>query len=54
MNRSERRACADPALADRLRQELKRSLGTSMRGIRRQEYAAHRTGNQVSSRRLAV
>jgi len=33
---------------------LKRSIGTSMRGLRRQKYAARRTGNQVSSRRLAV
>jgi len=37
-------------------QELvfKRSIGTSMRGLGRQKYAARRTGNQVSSRRLAV
>jgi len=34
--------------------DLKRSIGTSMRGLGRQKYAARRTGNQVSSRRLAV
>ena len=33
---------------------FKRSIGTSMRGLGRQKYAARRTGNQVSSRRLAV
>ena len=33
---------------------LRRSIGTSMRGLGRQKYAARRTGNQVSSRRLAV